>query len=70
MKQLVKHLVRVRFYRPIGGGDWRTAHELVTRTVDCANAVASRALGREIAEWMAQGVGYRVESETLEIERK
>lgn len=40
------------------------------RQVDCADIEQSRAIGREIAQWMATGVGYRVESKTVELVRR
>ena len=40
------------------------------RQVDCADIEQSRAIGREIAQWMAMGVDYRVHSQTIEIVRK
>lgn len=66
MKQLTKHIMHVYFFEP----ERRAFNHSHCRRVDCADAFESRILGREIAEWMARGVGYRVESETLEIERK
>jgi hypothetical protein len=66
MKQLTKHIMRVRFY-----SNPAFPMEIDAQaTVDCADINESRALGRRIAEWMARGVGYRVESETMELERK
>lgn len=65
MKQLTKHIMHVYFYT---NKDWDApAHISV---VDCADADRSRVLAHDIAQWMARGVGYRVESETIEIERK
>ena len=62
--QLVKHIMRVQFRGPY---EEFNSYE---RTVNCADIELSRNLGREIAVWMAKGVGYSVESTTLEIERK
>ena len=61
--QLVEHIVRVIF---IDNGNC----DVKTRMVNCANTVESRALGREIAKWLAKGVGYKVESITLSMERR
>lgn len=61
--QLVKHIMRVQFRGQYG-------EFVYERTVNCADIELSRQLGREIAVWMTKGVGYSVESTTLEIERK
>lgn len=61
--QLVEHIIRVIFK------DNRDC-DVKMRIVDCADPVKSRALGREIAQWLAKGVGYQIESITLSMERR
>ena len=63
-KQLVKHIMGVSFFDNV------MQSPVKFRQVDCADVEQSRAIGREIAQWMAMGVDYRVHSQTIEIVRK
>jgi len=65
MKQLTKHIMHVYFFT---NKDWDVPSQI--SKVDCADIEASRAIGRKIDQWLATGVGYRVESITKEIEMK
>ena len=56
--QLVEHKIRVIF----NDSDDR---DVKMRIVDCANLAKSRELGREIAQWLAKGVGYQIKSITI-----
>lgn len=55
--QLIDHKMRVRFLQ---NGDVK--REVI---VQCADTEQSRQIGRDIGQWMARGVGAKVESETI-----
>ena len=61
--QLVEHKIRVIFK------DARD-RDVKMRVVDCADLAKSRELGREIAQWLAKGVGYQIESITVTCVRR
>lgn len=59
MKQLIRHIMLVRFINPSG--------VVIGDSYDVADIKVSRDLGRRIGQWLAKGVGYKVESETVEM---
>ena len=61
--QLVEHKMAVAFYAANGS-------LVKTKTVDCADINQSREIERLIAQWMATGVGYSVQSKTLTCVRR
>jgi len=61
MKQLVKHYILVTYYN---------ADDTIAKAAqyNCADVNESRAVGREIAQWLVGGVGRQVVSTTTELE--
>jgi hypothetical protein len=56
MKQLIQHEIKITFIDPVGNQ--------LTKYYDVADIQTSRSLGREIGQWMARGVNYKVISTT------
>lgn len=59
-RQLVNHVIEVEYYHPNHGYDSRMTYQV-------ADIEESRRCGREIAFWLARGVGYEVRSVTKEL---